>query len=61
MEYKVNFLNPAMGERLVAKANVIKHGGTLTVCQSEVYIAAGQHLKLCAVSQMTLMKVVDKL
>lgn len=60
VEYKINFLNPAQGEKLIAKAHVLKHGATLTVCHSEVYILTGSEHKLCATSQMTLMKVIDK-
>ncbi len=61
VEYKINFMSPASGEKLIAKANVIRHGNTLTVCQSEVYTQSGSGLKLCACSQMTLMKVMDKM
>jgi uncharacterized protein (TIGR00369 family) len=35
-EFKVNLLNPAKGERLVARGRVIKPGRTLTVCRSDV-------------------------
>jgi len=36
-EYKVNFLAPARGERLVARGRVVKAGRRLTVCAGEVY------------------------
>jgi len=36
-EYKVNFLSPAEGERLIARGRVLKPGRTLTVCFGEVH------------------------
>ena len=37
VEYKVNFLAPARGERLRAHGRVVKPGRTVTVCSGEVY------------------------
>lgn len=36
-EFKINFLRPAEGGRLLARGRVIKPGRTLTVCQSDIY------------------------
>lgn len=36
-EYKVNFLSPAQGEKLIARGRVLKPGRTLTICFGEVY------------------------
>jgi len=36
-EFKINLLNPAKGERLVARGHVIKPGRTLTVCKADVF------------------------
>ena len=36
-EYKVNFLSPAEGEKLIARGRIIKPGRTLTVCYGEVH------------------------
>jgi uncharacterized protein (TIGR00369 family) len=36
VEYKVNLLAPAVGERLVARGRVKKAGRTLTVCTADV-------------------------
>jgi len=41
VEFKVNLLRPGVGERLVARARVLKAGRTLTVTQSDVYATAG--------------------
>jgi len=35
-EFKVNLLNPAKGERLVARGRVVKPGRTLTICKADV-------------------------
>ena len=37
IEYKVNFLAPARGERLRAHGRVVKPGRTVTVCSGDVY------------------------
>jgi uncharacterized protein (TIGR00369 family) len=36
VEYKVNFIAPARGERLLARGHVVKAGRRLTVCAGEV-------------------------
>ena len=37
VEFKMNLLRPAVGERLVACARVLKPGRTLTVCRIDVF------------------------
>ncbi|ODA40646.1 PaaI family thioesterase [Desulfosporosinus sp. BG] len=37
VEFKVNLLAPAKGERFVAKGLVVKPGRTITVCSGEVF------------------------
>jgi uncharacterized protein (TIGR00369 family) len=41
VEFKINLLRPAEGERLVARGRVIKPGRTLSICRSEVYGVRG--------------------
>lgn len=36
IEYKVNFLSPAVGERFIARGQVVKAGRTITVCEGDV-------------------------
>jgi uncharacterized protein (TIGR00369 family) len=36
VEYKVNFLSPAVGDKLVARGRVLRPGRTLMVCLGEV-------------------------
>jgi uncharacterized protein (TIGR00369 family) len=59
VEFKVNFLSPAKGERFVAVGRVVKPGRTLTVCTGEVlaYPEGGGAPKTVAVMQATMIAV----
>jgi uncharacterized protein (TIGR00369 family) len=37
VEYKINLLEPAVGERVIARGRVVRRGGRLTVCHGEAY------------------------
>jgi uncharacterized protein (TIGR00369 family) len=37
VEFKVNFMSPAVGERFVGRGRVVRAGRTLTVTQGDVY------------------------
>jgi uncharacterized protein (TIGR00369 family) len=54
VEYKLNLLAPASGERLVAEGRVVKPGRTLAVTRGEVYAEAAGKRTLCALMQQTL-------
>ena len=41
VELKVNLLAPATGERIVAEGEVVRAGGTLTVCRGDAYAEQG--------------------
>ena len=56
VEFKINLLAPAAGERFVAAARVVKAGRTLTVCAGELTAGAG----VVAVMQATMMAVRDR-
>lgn len=56
VEFKVNLLAPARGERLTAVGEVHKAGRTLTVCGMKVFGHEGSSATLCAVAQQTLMQ-----
>jgi uncharacterized protein (TIGR00369 family) len=58
VEYKVNFLKPAVGERLTATAKVLRAGRSLTIAQADVYTtdADGYRIPVAAV-QGTFMRV----
>jgi uncharacterized protein (TIGR00369 family) len=54
VEYKLNLLAPARGERLFAEGHVVKPGRTLAITRGEVYAEAGGKRTLCALMQQTL-------
>lgn len=57
VEFKVNFINPARGEKLIARAEVIKAGRTLAVCRIDIFLSEKENEKLCAVMQQTIISV----
>ena len=57
VEYKVNLLRPARGERFIAIGKVIKPGRTLTVCSGEVFAVENGEEKLIATMQATMMMI----
>ena len=59
VEFKINLLKPASGERFRAVAKVIRAGRTLTVCSAEVHAYTGEKEATIAVMQGTMMAVRD--
>ena len=57
VEFKVNFLSPALGERAVAQAEVLRKGRQLAVCRAEVFCYQGDQEKCVAAMQGTIMSV----
>jgi uncharacterized protein (TIGR00369 family) len=55
VEYKLNLLAPATGERLVAEGFVVKPGRTLAITRGEVHAEHGGKRTLVALMQQTLM------
>ena len=55
VEYKLNLLAPADGERLVARGEVLKPGRTLLITRAEVFAVKQEQWTLCAVMQQTIM------
>jgi uncharacterized protein (TIGR00369 family) len=53
-EFKINYLRPAMGDCLIARASVIYAGKNQAVCRCDVFCADGQEERLCATSQGTI-------
>ncbi len=60
VEYKLNLIAPAAGERLVAAAEVVKPGRTLAITRGEVYAEAAGKRTLCALMQQTLIVMAGK-
>jgi len=55
VEYKINMLAPAAGERLIATGEVLKPGRTLSIVRSEVIAVQGEQRLRVAAMQQTLM------
>ncbi len=55
VEYKINLVAPADGEKLIARGKVVRPGRTLVVTQAEVFAVKDGKEKLCALMQQTIM------
>ena len=55
VEYKMNLVAPADGEKLIARGKVVRPGRTLVVTQAEVFAVKDGKEKLCALMQQTIM------
>ena len=55
VEYKMNLLAPADGEKLIARGKVVRPGRTLIVTQAEVFAVRDGVETLCALMQQTIM------
>ncbi|MBD0372039.1 MAG: PaaI family thioesterase [Pyrinomonadaceae bacterium] len=57
VEYKINLLSPARGEKFIARANVKRAGRNLTVCEAEVFAINDDKEKLVAAMLATMMAI----
>ena len=57
VEFKINFLAPAMGERFVTVGEVLKPGRTLTVAQAEVFAERDGRRNAVALLTATMMRI----
>lgn len=55
-EFKINYVRPGIGERLIARASAEHVSKTQAVCRCEVYALAEGEEKLCALAQGTIVK-----
>ena len=60
VEYKVNFVRPAAGERLIARGRVIRPGRTVTACAADVFAIAGGEETLVATMLATMIALDDR-
>jgi uncharacterized protein (TIGR00369 family) len=61
VEFKINLLAPAKGERFLFRGRVIKPGRTLTVCEAQALaLAGGAEERLVATMIGTLMALFDR-
>jgi uncharacterized protein (TIGR00369 family) len=55
VEYKMNLVAPADGEKLIARGKVVRPGKTLIITQAEVFALKDGQETLCALMQQTIM------
>ncbi|MEX1036448.1 MAG: PaaI family thioesterase [Sneathiella sp.] len=60
VDYSVNFLKPAQGEILRARAEVLKTGKTLFVCRADAYTEEGGRSNHCLTGMFTMMCLMGK-
>ena len=53
-EFKINYVRPAQGDRLIARAEALSIGRTQTVCRCDVFAVVGKQERLCAIAQGTI-------
>ena len=55
VEYKMNLMAPADGDKLIARGQVVRPGRTLIVTKAEVFAVKEGRETLCALMQQTIM------
>ncbi|MBD5656615.1 MAG: PaaI family thioesterase [Candidatus Eremiobacteraeota bacterium] len=60
VEFKINLIAPANGDRLVADANVVRTGRTLTITTVDVSVERDGARIPCALMQQTLIRIEPK-
>ena len=56
VEFKINLLEPAHGDALFARGQVLRSGRTLSVCRVDVFVARDGEEKQCAAMQQTVIR-----
>ncbi|MGX4667948.1 PaaI family thioesterase [Cerasibacillus sp. JNUCC 74] len=56
-EYKINYLRPAIGEKLIAIGTVIYAGKRQAVCRCDVQVLRNEEKKICATAQGTIVTI----
>lgn len=56
LEYKINFLRPAAGGRLVAEGAVLRAGRSVSVTRVDVHVETAGRRALCAALQQSIMR-----
>lgn len=57
LEFKVNYVRPAKGDRLIARAESLSKGKTTAVCRCDVFAVNDDGEKLCATALGTIQKI----
>jgi uncharacterized protein (TIGR00369 family) len=53
-EFKINYIRPASGEALLARARIVHAGKSQAVCRCDVFAVSGAEQVLCAVALGTI-------
>ena len=59
-EYKINYVRPAVGDRLIARAQVVHVGKSQAVCRCDMFAVVGGEGKLCAIAQGTIARLPEQ-
>ncbi|HFC12107.1 MAG TPA: PaaI family thioesterase, partial [Anaerolineae bacterium] len=59
-EYKINYVRPAIGHTLIARASVLSAGKRQAICECKIFVVSEKGERLVAVAQGTIMKARDK-
>jgi uncharacterized protein (TIGR00369 family) len=57
IEFKLNLLRPAGGDRVIADARVVRAGRTVTVCSADIFSITGDESLQVAMMTGTMMRV----
>lgn len=60
VEFKINLIAPADGERALAVGEVIRSGRTVTVCRLDAYVDKGGRRTHCATGLSTIMTITGR-
>lgn len=60
VEYKINYLAPGVGEKIIAVGQVVRAGRTLSVCSADIYAETAGKREIFAHLVTTLMAVKDR-
>lgn len=56
-EFKINYIRPAVGQTLLARAVTIHSGKTQAVCRCDLFVVKDGVEKLCAIAQGTIVRI----
>lgn len=59
-EFKINYVRPAVGDVLIARATVVHTGSSQAVCRCDVFASKDGVERLCATAQGTIVKPADR-
>lgn len=60
VEYKINMIAPAKGDRLIARGSIVRAGKTLVITRAEVVAVTDGKETACAVMQQTIMTLFER-